>query len=143
MDPAAPSAPASSAPVARAGFFRRHRGKLIILGLLVALLAVAGLWTAATLSFSYSKGERVGFVQKLSKKGWLCRTWEGELAMSPVPGAAPQIFAFTVPDDAVAQKVRAAEAKRVALVYEQKRGVPSSCFGETEFFVTDVRVVGQ
>jgi hypothetical protein len=141
MAPAAPSAPASSAPVAPAGFFRRHRGKVIILGLLVALLGVAGLWTAATLSFSYSKGERVGFVQKLSKKGWVCRTWEGELAMSPVPGSPPQIFAFTVPDEAVAKKIGASEGKRVSLSYEEKKGIPSSCFGETSYWIRDVRVL--
>jgi hypothetical protein len=126
-----------------AGFARRHLGKLIAIGLVVVVGGGLTLYTLFTLTFSYSSGERVGFVQKLSKRGWVCRTWEGELAMSPVPGAAPQIFAFSVPDEAVAQKVRTAEAKRVALVYEQKRGVPSSCFGETEYFVTDVRVVGQ
>jgi hypothetical protein len=138
------STPSSAAPQVKsgAGFARRHLGKLIAIGLVVVVGGGLALYTLFTLTFSYSSGERVGFVQKLSKKGWVCRTWEGELAMSPVPGAAPQIFAFTVPDEAVAQKVRAAEAKRVALVYEQKRGVPSSCFGETEFFVTDVRVVG-
>jgi hypothetical protein len=129
-------------PVAtRSGFARRHLGKLIVLGLVVLVVGGAALYTAITLTFNYSTGERVGYVQKLSKKGWLCRTWEGELAMSPMPGVPPQIFAFTVPDDPVAEKLRAAEGKRVALSYEQKRGVPTSCFGETEHFVTDVRVI--
>ncbi len=127
----------------RPSFFRRHRWKLI--GVFAVLLA-AGLvvaYTAATLAFSYSSGERVGFVQKLSKKGWVCRTWEGELAMTPVPGAAPQLFPFSIRDEKVAQQVNASEGKRVSLQYEQKKGVPSSCFGETEYFVTGVRVVGQ
>jgi hypothetical protein len=130
--------PSAAAP---RGFARRHLGKLIVLGLVVLVVGGAALYTVVTLTFNYSTGERVGFVQKLSKKGWVCRTWEGELAMSPLPGVPPQIFAFTVPEDAVADKLRAAEGKRVALSYEQKRGVPSSCFGETEHFVTDVRVI--
>jgi hypothetical protein len=128
---------------AERGFVRRHLGKLIAIGAVVLVVGGFALYTFFTLSFSYSSGERVGYVQKLSKKGWMCRTWEGELAMSPMPGVPPQIFAFTVPDEAVAQKVRTAEGKRVALVYEQKRGVPSSCFGETEYFVTDARIIGQ
>jgi hypothetical protein len=134
---------AAAAAAARPGFARRHLGKLILIGLVVLVVGGATAYTAITLAFDYASGERVGFVQKLSKKGWICRTWEGELAMSPMPGVPPQIFAFTVPDEPVAQRVRAADGKRVALTYEQKRGVPSSCFGETEYFVTDVRVVGQ
>jgi hypothetical protein len=132
------------APVAvRPGFARRHMGKLIGIGLLVVVVGGLALYTLFTLSFSYSAGERVGYVQKLSKKGWICRTWEGELAVTPVPGTPPQIFPFSVPDDKVAEKVRQSDGKRVALTYEQKKGVPSSCFGESEYFVRDVRVVGQ
>jgi hypothetical protein len=128
---------------AGSGFARRHLGKLIGIGLVVLVVGGSALYTLITLSFNYSSGERVGYVQKLSKKGWICRTWEGELAVTPMPGTPPQIFAFTVPDEAMAEKVRQSEGKRVALHYEQKRGVPSSCFGETEYFITDVRVVGQ
>lgn len=122
--------------------FRRHRGKFLAIGFLGVVGTVAGLWTAITLNFSYSDGDRIGYVQKFSRKGWICRTWEGELAMTPVPGATPQIFTFTVPDDAVAKRVAAAEGKKVALHYKEKRGVPSSCFGDTGYFVTDVRLLG-
>jgi hypothetical protein len=132
------AAGAASAP---AGFLRRHRVKLILIALVAVVALVATGYTAFTLSFSYSTGERVGFVQKLSKKGWVCRTWEGELAMSPVPGAAPQLFPFSIRDESVAQQITAAEGKKVSLLYEQKKGVPTSCFGETEYFVTSVRVV--
>ena len=133
----------SAVATAPAGFLRRHRVKLILLAvLLVGALGLAG-YTAATLGFSYSTGERVGFVQKLSKKGWVCRTWEGELAMSPVPGAAPQIFLFSIRDDDVAKQVAAAEGKRVSLAYEEKKGVPTSCFGETNHFVTGVKLLGR
>ncbi|HEY7376469.1 MAG TPA: hypothetical protein VIF57_30195 [Polyangia bacterium] len=108
---------------------------------LVAAGAVA-LWTLATLTFSYSSGERIGYVQKFSRRGWICRTWEGELAMTPVPGAVPQIFPFTVRSDAVARRIQEAEGKHVSLRYEEKRGVPTSCFGETPYFISDVRVLG-
>jgi hypothetical protein len=133
---------AVGAPAAPAGFLRRHRVKLVLIGLVaVGALAMAG-YTAAVLSFSYSTGDRVGFVQKLSKKGWICRTWEGELAMSPVPGAAPQLFLFSIRDDNVAKQITALEGKRVSLQYEEKKGIPTSCFGETSHFVTAVRAVG-
>ena len=94
-----------------------------------------------TLNFSYSEGDRIGYVQKISSKGWVCRTWEGELAMTPVPGATPQIFPFTVPDTTVAKHVAEAEGKKVALHYKEKRGIPSSCFGDTKYFVNEVRVL--
>lgn len=123
-------------------FLRRHRWKLVLFGFIVAAAGLMALWTAITLSFNYSDGDRIGYVQKFSHKGWICQTWEGELAMSPVPGSAPQIFLFTVRDDAVAKRLTAAEGKKVALHYAEKRGVPSSCFGETSYFVNDVRVLG-
>jgi hypothetical protein len=125
------------------GFLRRHRVKLILLAVLACGVGGVALWVLATLTFSYSQGDRIGYVQKLSKRGWICRTWEGELAMTPVPGAVPTIFAFTVPKDDVAKKLTDAEGKKVALHYEEKKGVPSSCFGDTRYFITDVRVLPQ
>jgi hypothetical protein len=113
---------------------------LIFLVLPAALLAG---YTWVTLHFAYSSGERAGYVQKISKKGWLCKTWEGELAMATLPGVIPQVFAFSVRDDAVADKIQRAAGQRVALSYEQHRGVPTSCFGETEYFITGVRPIGQ
>lgn len=123
----------------RPGIIGRNRWKLILAGLLLALVGLGALWTTITLTFSYSDGDRIGYVQKFSHKGWVCRTWEGELAMTPVPGSIPQIFEFTVRDEGVAQRLAAAEGKKVALHYEEKRGIPSKCFGETRFFVTDLR----
>ena len=132
-------APPSLAPT----FFRRHRLKIVPLAFLAIVFGGAGLWTLAALKFSYSSGDRIGYVQKLSHRGWVCRTWEGELAMSPVPGSIPQIFAFTVPDDGVAKKLAEMEGKKVALHYEEKKGLPNSCFGDTRYFITDVRVLLQ
>ena len=125
-----------------ATFFRRHRWKIILFGFVAVVVAAGSLWTLITLTFSYSDGDRVGYVQKFSHRGWLCRTWEGELAMTPVPGATPQIFSFTVRDDATVKRIKDAEGKRVALHYKEKRGLPSSCFGDTSYFISDVRVLG-
>ena len=100
-------------------------------------------YTWVTLRYAYSSGERAGYVQKISKKGWLCKTWEGDLAMTTVPGTAPQIFQFSVRDDVTAHRIELATGQRVALSYQQHKGVPSSCFGETEYFVSGVRTIGQ
>src|SRR5215207_8678823 len=122
---------------------RRHWG-LIALGLVVGLpLARMALWTWITLSYSYSRGERVGYAQKISEKGWVCKTWEGELAVANVPGQLQEKFEFSVRDDSIAAAISKAEGQRVTLSYEQHRFVPFSCFGETEYFATGVRVVGQ
>jgi hypothetical protein len=134
--PAAPAPPATP----RKGR-RRSRWPLLLLALLVLAGAGFALYVWATLSFSYSSGERAGYVQKFSHKGWLCKTWEGELAMVNLPGAMPEIFRFTVRDGAVAARLDQTMGQRVALHYEQHRGVPSSCFGDTEYFVTEVRPV--
>jgi hypothetical protein len=114
-------------------------GKVLV-GLVVLIIAALAGFTWVTLHWSYSDGERAGYVQKLSRKGWLCKTWEGEMAMVTMPGTVSEKFAFTVPQAAVAAKVNASVGKRMALHYEQHKWVPSSCFGETEYFVTEVRV---
>ncbi len=98
-------------------------------------------WVWLTLHWSYSEGERAGYVQKLSKKGWLCKTWEGEIAMVTMPGAIPEKFVFTVRDDDMANKINNLAGERVILHYQQHKFIPSTCFGETEYFVSDVRGV--
>lgn len=111
-----------------------------LIAVLVALVALVALYFAAALNWNYSSGERAGWVQKLSKKGWVCKTWEGELAMVSMPGAAPEKFFFTVFDDAVAQRITAAMGRRVSLHYEEKVGLPTRCFGETRHYVTGVTI---
>jgi hypothetical protein len=113
--------------------------KRVLLPLLI-LIALAVLYFWIVFKWSYSSGERAGWVQKLSNKGWVCKTWEGELALVSLPGTTPEKFAFTIWDDAVAQNVTRAMGKRVALHYEEKVGLPGSCFGETRYFVTGVTV---
>jgi hypothetical protein len=109
--------------------------------LVVTATALFALYIYGALSWSYSTGERAGFLQKVSNKGWICKTWEGELSLVAIPGAAPEKFLFTVRDEAVAQKVNAAAGKRVTLNYEQHKGLPSSCFGDTDYFVVDVKEI--
>ena len=109
--------------------------------LLVTAISLFGLYIYVALSWSYSTGERAGFLQKVSNKGWICKTWEGELSLVAIPGAAPEKFLFTVRDEAVAQNVNAAAGKRVSLNYEQHKGLPSSCFGDTDYFVVDVKEI--
>jgi len=115
-----------------------------ILGFFVlALLLVAGLYLLFVFKWTYSSGERAGYVQKISLKGWVCKTWEGELAMSAVPGSMPEKFLFTVRDDAVAAQINRVAGQQVRLHYEQHRGLPGDCFGETGYWVDAVTPVQQ
>jgi hypothetical protein len=118
-------------------------GKALLVALLFLLLAAGALaaYTWATLTWNYAEGDRVGYVQKLSKKGWICKTWEGELAMVTMPGAIPEKFYFSIRSDAIAAQLNRTLGRRVTLKYKQHMGVPTSCFGETEYFVSDVVVV--
>src|SRR5574341_1678514 len=113
--------------------------RLLLFGLLAAVGAT-GLYLWAASKFTYSSGERAGYVQKFSKKGWICKTWEGELAMANMPGAMPEVFAFSLHDDKVAAELNKYLGARVTLHYEQHLGLPS-CFGETSYWVTSVRPV--
>ena len=126
----------------RRGFLRRHWGKLTLGAIILIPSAIFLTWSAISLGFSYSSGERVGYVQKLSHKGWLCKTWEGELQMINVPGSTPILFTFSVRSDSIARAIEAAAGKQVSLRYEEHRGVPTSCFGDTNYYVTGVRVLG-
>jgi hypothetical protein len=116
------------------------RGFLVFLGLV--LLAAVG-WVWLTLTWSYSEGERAGYVQKFSRKGWLCKTWEGEIAMVTMPGAIPDKFEFSVRDEAVAGQINALAGKRIVLTYAQHKFIPTACFGETEYFVTGARALDE
>ncbi len=113
----------------------KRRWGLQFLSLLVlAVLGAAG-WAWITLTWNYSEGDRAGVLQKFSRKGWLCKTWEGELAQYVVPGLSPQIWSFTVRDPAVAAQLADHLGEKLQLHYAEHRGVPSNCFGETGYFV--------
>jgi len=133
----------SAPPATPAPARRKHRKAFIVLLVLLLIPAViVALWIWVSLGYTYASGERAGYIQKISKKGWLCKTWEGELAMANLPGTMPQIFSFTVRNDSVAKVIEQNAGKQVSLTYDQHRGVPTTCFGETEYFVTGVHRTG-
>lgn len=112
--------------------------KIVLIGLgSLALLFLFYVWLM--LSWAYSTGERAGYVQKLSNKGWVCKTWEGELSLITLPGQQAEKFHFSVRDEAVVDKINQLMGQRVSLHYAQHIGLPTDCFGETNYFVTDVR----
>jgi hypothetical protein len=131
-------APGSPAPSRARSFGRSVRNFLLLT--LLAVVAASALYVWVALRWSYSQGERAGYVQKFSKKGWVCKTWEGEIAMANLPGAMPELFPFTVRDEAIAARINQSLGQRVVLSYEQHLGLPS-CFGETQYFVSGVRAV--
>jgi hypothetical protein len=129
-------APVHAPPPAKRNWHKRLLA--ILLTILILPVIVFALWAWVALGYTYASGERAGFVQKISKKGWICKTWEGELAMANLPGTMPQIFTFTVRSDSIAHLLEQNAGKQVSLTYDQHRGIPTSCFGETEYFVTKV-----
>jgi len=131
--------PTPSGPVVAPPHKKRNKALIILMILILVPAVVIALWIWVALGYTYSNGERAGYLQKISKKGWLCKTWEGEIAMTPLPGATPQYFSFTVRNDSLARVLEQAAGKQVSLTYDQHRGIPTSCFGETEYFVTAVR----
>ena len=137
--PSITPSPAPSPPAKAAG--GRRRLFLVLALLVLAPLALFAGYVLVALHWAYSEGERAGYVQKFSRKGWVCKTWEGELAMASIPGSMPQIFPFTVRDEAVAARINQDMGLRVSIHYEEHRGLPTTCFGETGYFVTGVRTV--
>jgi hypothetical protein len=121
---------------------RTHPVKTTVAAIVVLPFVLFTLWSVLALTFTYSSGERAGYLQKISRRGWICKTWEGELQLSAIPGSVPEKFIFTVRSDSVAAALNKHNGERVVLDYKQHKGVPGSCFGDTEYFVTGVRPVG-
>jgi hypothetical protein len=122
-------------------FILSPRRRRIVAGLVLIPLVLIALYIWLSLTWTYSTGERAGYVQKFSKKGWICKTWEGELAMVALPGTMSEKFLFTVRNDSVAALINRSLGKRVAITYQQHVGVPTTCFGETGYWVSNVKVV--
>jgi hypothetical protein len=139
MTTANPSVPTEPMPPARPP---RRSFRSFVLGSLFGALVLVALYTVFMLWWSYSDGDRAGVLQKFSKRGWICKTWEGEIAMYVVGGVAPQIWPFSVRDDEVAKQLEAAVGQQVRLHYAEHRGLPTNCFGETNYFVNRIEVVG-
>ncbi|MDH4164874.1 MAG: hypothetical protein OEY13_02065 [Gammaproteobacteria bacterium] len=131
-----PTTPAPSLKPPRRSF------KSFFWGSLVGALILIGLYTMFMLWWSYSEGERAGVLQKFSRRGWICKTYEGEVAQYVVGGVAPQIWYFSVRDAAVAEQLHKTVGQQVRMHYEEHRGLPTTCFGETDYFVDRFEIIG-
>jgi hypothetical protein len=119
----------------------RRAIRRILLIFFVAPIVLGALYIYFALNYSYAEGERAGYLQKFSEKGWICKTYEGEIAMTTVPGVAPVIWTFTVWDDTTAAQFHGLMGKKVVVHYREHRNIPTTCFGETGYFVDSVAVV--
>ena len=128
--------------MAMPSIIREHKLVTTLVLLIVTPILVFVLWTFIALRFVYSSGERAGYLQKISKRGWVCKTWEGDLQLTAQPGVAPEMFAFSTRSDSIAAELNKLAGQRVVLNYEQHKGIPGTCFGDTEYFVVGVRPVG-
>ena len=139
-DPTASPDPTPAEPVAAPPVRRRRRWPVIVAAIIILPILVFCLYVAVALTWSYSDGDRSGSLYKFSRKGWICKTWEGELNITPT-AAAPTIWKFTVRDDDVAKQVNGALGSNVVVHYSEHRGVPTSCFGETDYYVDAIKLV--
>jgi hypothetical protein len=140
--PVASPPPTSTAPAsAPAPKPPRRSFRSWLWGSLIGALVLIGLYTMFMLWFSYSEGERAGVLQKFSKRGWICKTYEGEVAQYVVGGVAPQIWNFSVRDEAVAEQLHKAVGQQVRIHYEEHRGLPTNCFGETDYFANRFEII--
>jgi hypothetical protein len=127
---------------------RKSSGRFLRLVFVLLLLLIGGcaLWSWLTLSWAYAEGERAGVLQKFVRRGWLCKTQEGEIAFYygggqyMGPGSSPQLWDFSVRDPSVAADLGKAVGHRVQLHFTEHPGVPTSCFAETRFFVDKVTI---
>ena len=120
---------------------KRRRWPVVVATLFVVPLLLFGIYTFFVVSWSYSDGERSGTLQKFSRKGWLCKTYEGELAQYVVGGVAPRIWYFTVRDEALVRQMSDAVGQNVQVHYSEHRGVPTDCFGDTPYWVDQVKTI--
>lgn len=122
-----------------ASLVRRGARLVLVLAALVVMIVTG--WTWLTLSWSYSVGERAGVLQKFSRKGWICKTYEGEVAQYVVSGVAPQIWYFSVRDEAVAEQLFKVVGQNMQLRYREHRGIPTNCFGDTPYFAESFTII--
>ncbi|MGB8326610.1 MAG: hypothetical protein WCE48_03425 [Steroidobacteraceae bacterium] len=140
--PDAPNSKPSAAASPRAARKKGCLGRGIAFLLLLGLVGSAA-WTWFSLTWNYSEGERAGVLQKFSRKGWVCKTYEGELAQYVLGGVSPQIWYFSVRDPKFAQELFRHVGERLQVHYTEHRGVPTNCFAETSYFADSYRIVAQ
>jgi hypothetical protein len=115
---------------------------------IIFLVIVFGVLYYLTFGY-YSEGKRGGFVTQLSKKGYLFKTYEGELRMGGLSegdgtmNSSQWVFSVSGKNKDAISKIEQAiqNGHRVSLTYEQKFfTLPWN--GDTKYFVTDVEVLG-
>lgn len=123
-------------------FIRNNKLATALVIIVLVPVIVFSLWAYIALNYTYSTGHRAGYLQKISKRGWICKTWEGEIQLTAQPGTAPEIFTFSVRSDSIARELEKVTGQRIDVTYAQHKGVPTSCFGDTEYFITGVKPIG-
>lgn len=122
----------------RQSFKRKHWGKLLLISIAMLPVLVFAVWSIVTLNWTYSEGPRPGYVQKIARKGFVCKTWEG-IMYPELAGFRADSFQFTVRNDSIAHLLQNMIGKHVSLEYQQHIGVPTSCFGDSQYFIVGVR----
>jgi hypothetical protein len=117
------------------GFIKSHKLATTLAIVVLLPIIVFTVWIESALHYSYSSGTRAGYLQKISRKGWICKTWEGEIQLIAIPGSAPEKFIFSTRSDSIAGVLTRLNGEKVVVEYRQHKGLPTSCFGETEYFV--------
>ena len=123
---------------------KKSSGKKWLLILLLVLIAGFGI-TYLIFNFTYSEGNRAGVLIKFSKKGYVFKTYEGELnigGLGNIPNTAQmnQIWDFSVRDNSVADSLMKLEGKKVSLHYREvlKNFVWD---GDTKYFVDGIKQI--
>lgn len=118
----------------------RRKLELIWLSALLVLVLGFAIYTTVVANYAYSTGSKAGYLKVFEQRGWLCKTHEGDLLITSAPGVPPETWSFSVRDKALAATLVPAVGKRVLVYYEEHRGVPTKCFGATDFIVDSVVV---
>lgn len=109
--------------------------KILVYGILAIVLAVSA-YIAALYYATFSDGIRTGELIKFSHKGYIFKTWEGELSQGL---SGSQKFAFSVMDNQpeVIEQMKVNQGKFVKIEYIERYGT-FSWWGETNYYITKV-----
>ncbi len=112
--------------------------KKTLFKILAAIIILAIAWFAFIYFVPYSEGTRSGELIKITHKGVLFKTWEGEISQG-ISGA--QIFSFSIldKDKKIIEKLKEYQGKYVKLNYVE-RYASFAFWGDTKYFITDVKL---
>lgn len=109
--------------------------KILVYGILAIVLATSA-YIAALYYATFSDGIRTGELIKFSHKGYIFKTWEGELSQGL---SGSQKFAFSVMDNEpeLIEQMKLNQGKFVKIEYIERYGT-FSWWGETNYYITKV-----